>query len=237
MLRVLSSEWLKISRKMIWFLVFLGPIGVVGLQGLNFSLRYSYLMNLYKDDLWGGLIGNIILLTIPTLFIGLTILASMTAGIEHQTNAWKQTLALPVTRFQVFAGKFVLNALLLLCSTTLLVLLTLLLGWACNMPLTDAPIAEILKWSFYPYLAVLPFVALQVWLSVVIANQAIPLTVGIVGLVISMFAGRFPDWAPYKWASLQNNAGEPLYSVAAGVALGLVVVLLGSLHFIRKDVS
>ncbi|UVI33823.1 ABC transporter permease [Paenibacillus spongiae] len=237
MMRVMSAELLKIRKKMVWFLVVLGPLGVIGLQAVNFGLRYDYLTKQYADDLWGGLIGNVAMLMVPTLFMGLAILASMTAGIEHQTNAWKQTLALPISRAQVFAGKFLLSVLLLFCSSTLLVAGTIGLGAALGFDPGTVPYAKLLELIYYPYLAIMPFIALQVWMSVMMHNQAIPLTVGIVGTVFSMFSTRFEDWMPYKWPYLINAADNPLYSVAAGVATGIVVLAAGTLNFVRKDVK
>ncbi|MCQ6561952.1 ABC transporter permease [Paenibacillus mendelii] len=237
MMRVMAAELLKIRRKMIWFLVVLGPLGVVGLQAVNFGLRYDYLTKQYANDLWGGLINNVTMMMVPTLFMGLAILASMTAGIEHQTNAWKQTLALPITRTQVFTGKFLLSVLLLFCSSTLLIVGTVGLGAALGFDLGDVPYKHLLELIYYPYLAIMPFIALQVWLSVLMHNQAIPLTVGIVGTVFSMFSNRFDDWMPYKWPYLDNAADNPLFSVAAGVVTGIVVLAAGTLNFVRKDVK
>ncbi|MFC4100462.1 ABC transporter permease [Paenibacillus xanthanilyticus] len=235
--RILSAEFLKIRGKMLWFLAVLGPLGVAGLQGVNYGLRYDYLMNVYKDDLWGGLISNVSAITLPTLFIGLAILASMAAGIEHQTNAWKQTLALPVPKTAVFAAKALLNVLLLFVSSTLLFIMTIALGAALGFDLGDLPYGELLQTLYYPYVAALPFMVLQVWLSVTLANQAVPLTVGIVGMIVAMFGSRFDDWVPYKWPHLLNGAGEPLYSVLAGAALGVVLLFAGMAQFARKDVS
>lgn len=69
MWRALSADWLKIRGKGIWFLVFLGPIGLVAMQGLNFGLRYDYLRQQYSADLWGGLLDNVSGLC-PQLFSG-----------------------------------------------------------------------------------------------------------------------------------------------------------------------
>ncbi|WP_274654360.1 ABC transporter permease [Paenibacillus humicola] len=236
-LRVLSAELLKIRRKMIWFLIFLGPLGVVGLQAVNFGLRYDYLMKIYKADPWGGVFSNVFSLMVPTLFMGLAIITSMTAGIEHQTNAWKMTLALPVTRTQVFTGKFLLNALLLLCSSTLLAAGTAAFGAALGLNMSSLPYVQLLEKAFYPFLAIVPFIALQVWLSVTIQNQAVPLTFGIAGTVFSLFASRFGDAMPYYWPYLVGTADHPLYPVAAGIALGAVLLLAGAVHFARKDVK
>jgi len=235
--RILSTELLKVRGKMIWFLVVLGPLGVVGLQAANFGLRYDYLMKVYANHLWGGLISNVAMLMIPTLFMGLAIIASMTAGIEHQMNSWKQTLALPVSRMQVFVGKFLLNALLLFCSVTLLILSTIVLGLLLGFPKAEIPYADLLHGAYLPYLAVMPFLALQAWLSIVVHNQALPLTIGIVGMIVSMFATRFDDWVPYKWVYLQPIAGHTYYPAVAGLLLGIAVLLAGTVHFVRKDVK
>ncbi|SDC49715.1 hypothetical protein SAMN02799630_00176 [Paenibacillus sp. UNCCL117] len=234
--RIMASELLKIRRKMIWFLIMLGPAGVIGLQAVNFGLRYDYLMKRYAQNPWGGLIGEVAVLTVPTLFIGLTIIASMNAGIEHQMNAWKQTLALPVTKTQVFLGKFLLTLLLLGCSATLLAVGMVGLGGALGLDLTAVPYSKVLMMSYFPYLAIIPFISLQVWLSITMHNQAIPLVIGFAGTVFSMFSLRFGDWMPYKWPYLQNAADNPLYSIALGMLGGVVVLVAGMLEFVRKDV-
>ena len=60
--RALSADWLKIRGKGIWFLVFLAPIGLTAMQALNFGLRLDYLKEQYADNLWGGLLGNVVVL-------------------------------------------------------------------------------------------------------------------------------------------------------------------------------
>ncbi|HEY2493082.1 MAG TPA: hypothetical protein VGI33_09245 [Paenibacillus sp.] len=59
MARVLASDLAKIRRTAIWFLVFLGPVGVIALQAVNFGLRYDYLTDLYAADLWAGVLMNV----------------------------------------------------------------------------------------------------------------------------------------------------------------------------------
>ncbi|MBB6730560.1 ABC transporter permease [Cohnella zeiphila] len=239
LLRILSAEFLKIRRKWLWVLVVAGPLGVVALQGVNFGLRYDYLVRgKQPGEVWDALIGDVSMLAMPALLMGLAIVASMSAGIEHQMNAWKLTLALPVSKRQVFAGKFVLTALLLLVSSALLVPLSAAFGLTLGLGGGSIPWSDLLTDAFYPYLASMPFIALQAWLSVTMANQAVPLTVGIIGMIVSLFAGaRFPDWVPYKWPQLAVSANDPLYAVAAGVAFGIVVFAVGLTEFVRKDVK
>lgn len=221
---------------MIWFLIVLGPVGVTGLEAFNFLLRYDYLTKVYEDDLWKGLIGEARHLAMPTLLMGITIITSMIANVEHQTTAWKQLLALPVSKMQVFTGKFVLAVILLFVSSTLLGAGIITLGITLKFGI-DIPFIYLMKMSYYPYLAALPFIALQIWLSITVKNQAIPLTIGIVGTMLSLYSIKLPDWFPWKWPTLMNEWGGPVYSVAAGLALGVIVYTVGLSDFTRKDVK
>lgn len=236
MARIMASEFLKIKRKMILFLVFLGPIGVIGLEAVNFGLRYEWLTGVYKDDLWGGLIGEVSMLSIPTILIGLTILTSMIANIEHQTNTWKQLLALPISKSRVFTGKVLLAVLLLLVACSLLAGGTIILGLLLKFG-SDIPLIHLIKICFFPCLASMPFIALQIWLAITIKNQALPLTIGIVGAIVSMYGMNFPDWFPWKWPLLMNEWGKPIYSVLAGLGLGILIYLISLVEFHRKDVQ
>jgi lantibiotic transport system permease protein len=235
MLRLISVELLKFRRKLLWFLVVLGPLGVVGLQGVNYGLRYDYLVrHLYQDDLWKGLTDNVIFMMVPAMFIGTAIVVSMAAGLEHQMNVWKLTLALPVRKFQVYLAKFLASAILLFVSSSLIILLTAGLGWLLGFP--PAPWGHLTAMAYGSYLAILPFIALQTALSVIMANQAVPLTVGIVGMVLSVFAMFFPDYVPYKWPFLGALSDTRLRPAGAGIGLAIALLLAGMAVFQRREV-
>ena len=236
MTRVMISEFIKIKRKLILFLVVLGPFGVIGLEAANFGIRYDWLTNVYKEDLWGGLIGEATMLSIPTILIGLTILTSMIANIEHHTNAWKQLAALPVSKIKIFTGKALLSFILLLASCSMLFIGTIALGIILKFG-TNIPLLYLLKMCFFPFLASMPFLALQTWLAISMKNQAIPLTTGILGTIVSMYATSFPDWMPLKWPWLMNEWNEPIYSVLFGITVGLFIYLLSIVDFSRRDVK
>jgi len=234
--RAFRAELGKQRRTFVWGLIALGPFGVVALQAVNYAIRYDYLTPLYADDPWGHLIDNIKWLSVPALMAGLAIVASMLAGYEHATNAWKQTLALPVSKTAVYTAKTVVLTLQLLVSCTLLAVGTVVLGVALGYGVTDAPFPDVLKASYLPLAAALPFVALQTWLSTVMSNQAVPLTVGILGTVLALYSFGFADWVPYKWPYLIEE-GWPIPRVltAAGAA-GLLLFAAGAAHFGRRDV-
>jgi lantibiotic transport system permease protein len=235
MSRILQSDFLKLKRKGIWFLVVLGPIGVISLQAVNYGLRYDYLVD-GNSDVWAGLLDQISGFVAITLLLGIAILASLTANLEHQTNAWKQLLTLPISRWSVFTAKFTINAFMLLVSCVLLLIGTIILGLVLGFG-TDFPVVDILKLSFYPFFAALPILALQLWLSVTLTNQGIPLAIGIFGAIFSSYSFALPDWLIWKWPLLQNDWGDPIWNVVLGVIVGVLVYSISVLDFMRRDVK
>ncbi|MFD0589651.1 ABC transporter permease [Paenibacillus sp. GCM10027627] len=232
--RVIASDLLKLKGKGLWFLICLGPIGLIAMQALNFGLRFDYLQTAYGGEMWAALLDNLLVFVPIALLMGIAIFCSLMASIEHHTSSWKQLLALPVSRLTVFASKFAVAASMLAVSSMLLALGTVMLGLLMGFG-GDIPIAEIAKLSFLPYLASWPLLALLLWLCVTMRNQSVPLTLGIVMAVVSIFP--LGDWVPLNWPMLAYASVEPQWFVLAGLLGGLAVLVVGMLHFNRKDVS
>ncbi len=234
--RVLSTDFMKIRKKGIWFLVFLGPFGLVAMQALNFGLRYDYLMKLYSEDVWGGLIDNFLEFVPLTLLLGITLICSLMANVEHQVSSWKQLLALPVSRTTVFSAKFCLSVIVLLVSCVLLVFGIIGLGLALKFD-ADIPYLHILQICFLPFIGTLPILALQLWLSLTYSNQAISVSIGITIAIGTLFAGKYAEWVPLKWPHMALDGPHQMEALGASLCVGLVILLLGMAHFGRKDVA
>lgn len=235
-LRSLRADFLKIRRKGIWFLVYLAPIGLVAMQGLNFGLRYDYLSKIYENNLWGGLIYNIELFVPMALFLGCTLVSSLVANVEHQMSSWKQLLALPISRSAVFLSKFALCVLLLTASCVLLPLCTVGLGLLLGFE-PALPVGRLLSMGFYPYLAAWPLLALQLWLSLAFRNQALPVSIGVAAAILSPFTLDLSTIFPLNWPTLALSDPDPLFYLLGGITLGIFIMLISLVHFNRKDVD
>ncbi|MGE7021312.1 ABC transporter permease [Solibacillus cecembensis] len=233
--KLLSSDFLKIKRKGLWFLTALGPIGVVALQTVNYGIRKDYLLQQSDDD-WGYYLGNVHAFTPLALILGIAILTSFMASIESETNAWKQLIALPVSKMKVYLSKFTVLALLLFVSSSLLLVLSLAYGVYLDLG-AAIPYTEIVKSSYYPFLASLPVLALQLWIATVSQNQAIPITTGVFGVIFAFSAYNLPDWMIWKWPSLMNEWNEPIINVALGLGVGVLLYIVGMIDFTRRDVK
>ncbi|MCJ8011966.1 ABC transporter permease [Paenibacillus sp. KQZ6P-2] len=237
LLRALSADFLKIRRRGIWFLVFLGSLGLVAMQALNFGLRYDYLVGkVYKGDEWAGLIRETFSFVPIALVLGATLIASQIANVEHLNNSWKQLLALPISRVTVFTSKYLVGVIALTAACLLLFAGTIGLGLALGFGAEHIPYLKILKLSFLPYLGALPMLALQLYLSLTFKNQALPIMIGITFAILTMFAPNYPEILPLAWPFLAYYA-KPAMPVASGIILFIFIYLLGTGHFVRKDVD
>lgn len=239
--RILWADRLKAKRTWIGILVVLGPLGVISLQAVNYGLRYDFLVT-PGSDVWGDLIRSIHQLLVPTLLLGITLLASMLAGLEHQAQAWKLMLALPVPKVHVYVGKFLWLAGLLLVSASLAGIGTVLLGVSLGFG-PEIPWVMALGEGYFPYLAAFPVMALQFWVSMFVRNQAFPMTLGIIGTMMSMnlsFNASL-NWVPWAYpvlaAPLEAGRYNPEKWIAVGLVVGAALLLIGSLHFAKRDVK
>ncbi|MEK4426866.1 ABC transporter permease [Solibacillus sp. FSL K6-1523] len=233
--KLLTSDFLKIKRKGLWFLTVLGPVGVVALQMVNYGIRKDYLLQQSEDD-WGYYLGNVHGFTPLALILGIAILTSFMASIENETNAWKQLIALPVSKMTVYLSKFTVLTILLFVSSSLLMVLSFAYGVYLDLG-ADIPYTELIKSSYYPFLASLPVLALQLWIATVSQNQAIPITAGVFGVIFAFSAYYLPDWMIWKWPSLMNEWNEPLINVALGIGVGVLLYIVGMIDFTRRDVK
>jgi hypothetical protein len=233
--RLWKAECLKIRRKGFWFLAVLGPFGVVALQAVNYGLRKDYLLAQSEDD-WGYYLANVGAFTPLALVLGIAILTSFLASIENETNAWKQLMALPVSKAGVYLAKFAVLACLLLVSSALLAGFALAHGLFLDLG-GAVPYGDLFRRSFYPFFAALPILALQLWAATVSQNQATPITVGVLGVILTLTAHDLPDWMIWKWPTLRNGWDEPLFSALLGIAAGSLLVLAGMADFARRDVK
>ncbi|MCQ4087432.1 ABC transporter permease [Saccharibacillus sp. JS10] len=235
--KLVMSDLLKMRRTGIWWVVWIGALGLTGMQALNFGLRYDYLVrDVYADDPWRGLISSNAMFVPIAIYLAMTLLMSMIANIEHKQNAWKQTLALPVRRSQVFASKFICSFIQLLAACVILSVSTGVLGLLLQLQ-GPIPYLELLTFGFYPMLASLPMLGMMLWMTLSVRNQAIPITLGIAASLISMFGAVLPDQIPIAWPSLVVRGESTFTLIGLGIAIFAALYLLGSIHFSRKDVA
>lgn len=195
MLSIILSEWYKLRKSKILFIILVGPL--IGLlTGLTSNLVFDVEMNEWYTPILS------MNLTYALLFLPLItgVLASVICRYEHQAGGWKQLLSLPVTRGKVFTAKYILLMFLVLVMQILY--LVSVYGVGMIKGFTDPfPIEIVWKSIFGGWVATLPLVALQLWMSILFKSFAAPFAVNVIFTLPTILAVNSERFGPYyPWA-------------------------------------
>jgi hypothetical protein len=206
---VLQAEWYKLRKSRVILILFAGPL-ISLLIGLLIGPTESHITNSHINQwfqplFWMNFSYGLLFLPLIT-----GVLASMICRYEHQANGWKQLLTLPVTRGSIFMAKFGLLLIVVWAIQSLFLLSVWIVGTLKGY--TDPfPKEMIGKTLLGGWLATLPLLALQLWLSMVWKSFAIPFAVNVFFTLPSILAANSERFGPYyPWA-------QPFLMMVVGV--------------------
>jgi len=192
--RLMAAEGLKfrhsVAGRMVWllpaiflaleFLVFERPF--LGLPALTPKIQATLdtLQLKMVLALWGGFLHPLMLALLPALLF----------RPEHRFKTWRHLHAMPTPRRGVFLAKAAL-ALLLVAGVLALVGLLLwiertalgMLNPLLALPFHGLQMAKLLGWL---WLSSLPLMAIYLWVSDRINSLAVPVVLGLVGLLLTI---------------------------------------------------
>jgi lantibiotic transport system permease protein len=229
MLRLISSEWLKIRRSILWLLALASPL-LAALGGLIDGVPEGG--GGVESAEWIAALGLMSVLH-ALLFLPLLtgIFAAMLCRYEHIGGGWKQLLALPVSRTQVYGVKLLFIMSLLAVTQAIFLATLLAVGLALGF---EGPIPwEIIAGSVVGgWLACLPLAALQLAVSVAWASFAAPLAINVIFTLPNLLIANSETYGPfYPWAQpllAMMPHGEFGYGAFQLSAVTLFGVILGS---------
>ena len=137
------------------------------------------------------------------------ILATLLNVMEHRAGTWALLLSLPSRKGQVYVSKLAFGLLLFVAAHLLFIigfffsgLLLGLLRSDLSLPLLQFPLGLVLLLASKTLLSILGLFALHLWLGLRFQQFIIPLTIGILGFVLtSLLSPAFPfQWLnPYAY--------------------------------------
>ncbi|MBG9455573.1 hypothetical protein ABE61_16250 [Lysinibacillus sphaericus] len=242
---ILSAEWFKLRKSKMVPIILAGPI-----IGLFIGLTSNLESNTQDLDVNPWYISLFSMnLTYALLFLPLIagVLASLICRYEHQSGGWKQLLALPVTRGKVFVAKYVLIMILMMAMQLLYLCSIFAVGMIKGY--TDPfPMEIVWKSIIGGWVATLPLVALQLWMSIMFKSFAAPFAVNVIFTLPSILAinsktiGPYYPWAqPFSMMYVGGNTDDvffvPWDQLLTVVGGGFLLFFLGGyLYFQRKAV-
>ncbi len=223
-LNVLRSEWLKMRKTNIWLLVFVSP-ALAGLAGF----MQPKITDMPEWELLFVIAAAMHALLFLPLLTG--VFAAFVCRYEHAGGGWKQVLALPVSRTQLYLAKFAIVIALL--AVTQLLLLAVILTIGTIRGFTSAvPWDIFLRSVLGGWVATLPLASLQMFVSVAWASFAAPLAINVIFTIPNMLIVNSSQYGPYyPWAQPvlsmlpQSQADYGAFNVPLET---LLFVILGS---------
>ena len=242
--KLFQSEFLKLRKSSIWMLIFVSPI-------LSLLLGLSELSEIpdFKQHQWTATLG-MMTISHAILFLPLLtgIFSSFVCRYEHVGGGWKQLLSLPVSRKNVYLVKILIVSLLIAATQILFIMGLFLIGWIKGFP-DDIPWGTISTSVIGGWIACLPLIALQMFVSVAWSSFAAPLAVNVIFTIPNMLIVNSERFAPYyPWAQpfemMMSNSAESFGALNVSpitlftVILGSFVLFLGTgfVYFLRKEV-
>ncbi len=222
-------------------LVVLGaPLLILMLQFINFRLRGSILLKNSTSPWWeliqeiGSFWGALVL---PIL---VAIVAGMLSAVEHSSHAWKYILTMPMQRSTMYLAKLLLCCCLLLLSSLIVTIGVVAIG--STLGFEGAIPWDRVGWVFiYPLLGCAAIISIQVWLSTKFQNFSVPLAIGIVSIIASLFLSQSEatHWFPWVYPFLTAPIGEPYepgYTSMMSITVAVMVTVVALWEFSRRDV-
>ncbi|PKQ20727.1 MAG: hypothetical protein CVT66_03210 [Actinobacteria bacterium HGW-Actinobacteria-6] len=250
---LLVADWRRMRGTWLFPLTVLGPVGVTLLGVILFLLRGEYMLKPFLSGEKSGFMvvtEQLGMIHVFAIGLGAALLASMIVDLEHRSETWKAMFSLPVSRAGTYVVKFVWCAVLLAASSALMTLgYSSLVVW---QRLGAVPWADLATLGALVWIASLPLLALQLFISTALHNQALPLTVGILAPIFGMSMSDLAPWTP--WTLMTQALAYATGGLAAGaqtesltgfgpaqvctVAVGttIVLVLCGTLALARREI-
>ncbi|MCM3112114.1 ABC transporter permease [Lederbergia lenta] len=242
-MKIIQSEWLKFRKSNIWLLLFVSPL-LAALVGLLTDVQKMEGIEWYI--LLSGMLFVHGLLFLPLLT---GVFSAFVTRYEHQGGGWKQLLALPVSRLQVYLAKGTVVMIFLAITQFFFIVAWYGVGMAKGMS-DPFPIVSACKIALVGWLACLPLAALQLWISTAWVSFAAPLAINVIFTMPNILVANSEKYAPfYPWVqpfltmlSAGNGKVDEFFYIPIEtllyVVLGSFLVFLcgGLLYFQRKAV-
>nr|WP_256442919.1 ABC transporter permease [Amphibacillus sp. MSJ-3] len=239
-----QAEWMKLNGSKVWLLIFASPI-------LSAIIGFLPIFPLTEADEW-LILSTQMIIAHSALFLPLLtgLFAALLCSFEHGHGGWKQLLALPVKKLQLYGVKFIIIMILLAFTQCLFILSVLVVGTLKGF-YSPFPLESLLYSAFMGWLACLPLAALQYWLATMFTSFAGPSVVNVLLTFPAMIIANSQVFGPlYPWAhpvlamtqafsaSLGGEAGflesSSLFYVTL-ICSFIIFTVIGMVYFQRKQ--
>lgn len=200
---MLQTELKKLQHSYIWIATLVLPLISVFMGSGNYYMNTELLKEKWYD-LWVQVSLFFSYFFYPTM---VALFAAYLCRLENVNNNWKSLLTAPISTFRLYCYKYC--SIILLTILSLLFLFSLYIISGKFILRLDTPLPpELSTWFIGSIFAAFPLAAVQLFLSLLLKNFAIPIGISLLGGVSGLlFAAKgYGMFNPYSLTSIAVNA-------------------------------
>lgn len=245
MWRVVQSEWMKMRKSSIWFPVVLTPLLAIAIGFMAAS--HGPLLHRMNANPWNSyyfiVVAAYSLLMLPLLT---GVLCSLMCRFEHLSGGWKQILSFPIPRSTIYIVKFFYVLVFVALAQVLMMFGVVATGVSVLHISTEAPWSVLFRSILGGWLACIPLIALQLWVSTWWKSFGAPFAVNVILTIPAVAVAHSSRFGPvYPWAqpmlAMMPSGHHFLYvttkTASTIIISGMVLVAVGWTHFSRRDIT
>ena len=233
-IRMLYSEFIKM-RKICFWIPIISAVILILFTCMEWYLYFRH----GEEGIYAGL--NVMYLFLSfTMLLTITLLCSIMAETEHQSQGLMLLFSMSVKRKMLYSVKAIWVTILMFGGCLVIILGTSGI-WIAY---TDKP----LPFSFLVaqvlgcFAASLPVLAIQLFLSFIVVNQAGPIALGVIGAISSLFLGRMKGGVLYLLPWAYPSMSSPFINdyisfIILGLLLGALLIWIGARHFSKMEIK
>ena len=238
-MELFKAELLKLKKMSFFQCAIVAPITSIAVAIPVYNIMKTKMPQLTP---WSGLLGvsslSFVGMLLPILIIYVTM---MMGKIEAQDNGWKQLMAMPVKRENIYLTKYLIVLLVVLVSIVAYLVEYVIAAYALGAKGT-IPGILIINMGLV-FIALLPFIALLFFISIRFTSVAISIGVGMFFVLSSTLIAQSDYWKYAPWVyplsisqGVCNTFREitPLILVSLGIFF--IISLFDIASFIKRDI-
>lgn len=246
LIKLVRNDVMKQKSGFLWLFILVIPLGTTAAMFLDMYIRYDYLFTMAQKrglTSWEMLVNENHTMLQWGIFLPIfvAIISAMVHQVEFDQNSWKSLLSLPVTRTSVFISKFIT---IVLFSSILIVLNAIglvVVGKVIGFP-EPLSIEYYGSYIIHQFVGIFGIAALHNWVSSIFKNQAIPVVLGFIGVILSSIIlyqtfeiAKFSLYLyPFFAGGLQGF--DSSVSIYGGIVCGAIITIIGNIEFTRRDI-
>ena len=249
LIRALGAEFSKTRRTLALLLTFVAPVVVALLQFCMLMQNPNRVVDPSGGEWESTMRSAMVLWALLMLPLFVTLETALTAGLDHDSRAWKWLFALPLPRWSHYTAKLVANAALIALSTAVMAVAAAGVGLGLRWLRPGTGYEAAVPWGFIAenaalvYVAALLIIAVHTWVGMRSRNFVAAIAVGIIATFAAVMAINSKYVDDYPWTLLGylvmslKDTGIAWRALALSVGGAAAVSMVGCWDFCRQDAA